>query len=74
VRNYLPGAATQYLKTYCIPVSSMNSWSTLRSLARAIWLSLGHERLWLNIEVLLLWAHRTGTSYPWALPITKVTH
>ena len=27
------------------------------------WLSLVHERLWLNLEVLLLWAHPTGISY-----------
>src|SRR6218665_1300774 len=29
----------------------------------ATWLSLGHERLWLSLEVLLLWAHPTGTSH-----------
>src|SRR6218665_2070915 len=29
----------------------------------ATWLSLGHERPWPNLEVLLLRAHSTGTSY-----------
>src|SRR6218665_3344454 len=29
----------------------------------ATWLSLGHERLSLNLKVLLLWAHPTGTTY-----------
>jgi len=27
------------------------------------WLSLGHERLWLTLEVLLLWAYPTETRY-----------
>ena|SRR6218665_1661297 len=29
----------------------------------ATWLCLGHERLWLSLEVLLLWAHQTGPNY-----------
>src|SRR6218665_1883088 len=29
----------------------------------ATWLSLGYECLWLNLKVLLLWVHPTGTSY-----------
>jgi len=29
----------------------------------ATWLFPRHERLWLSLEVLLLWAHWTGTSY-----------
>ena len=45
------------------PISSVPSRSTLRSSARATWLSLGQVRLWLSLEVLLLWAHPTGTSY-----------
>jgi len=47
-------SAPQYLKAYCIPVSSLPSHSTLR--LGATWLSL-------NLGVLLLWAHPTGTGY-----------
>ena len=64
VRNCLTCSALQYLKAYSIPVSSIpGSHFTLRSSARATWLSLRHESLWLNIEVLLLWAYPTQPSY-----------
>src|SRR6218665_166406 len=43
MRNCLSGSAPQYLKAYCIPVSSIPSSSTLRSSARGH-LFPGHER------------------------------
>jgi len=56
IRNCRTDTAPQYLKAYCIPVSSIPSRSTLRSLAQ------GHL-FFPSLDVLLLWAHWTGTSY-----------
>ena len=61
----LTGSDPQYLKVYrslsqflkCLVIPPFG----LRLVAT--WISLGHERLWLCLEVLLMCAHRTGTSY-----------
>jgi len=62
-RNCLTGSAPQYLKVYCIPVLSILVGPPFSLRLWVTWLSLGHERLRLNLEVLLLWAHPAGTSY-----------
>ena len=61
----LTGSAPQYLKVYCIPVSSIPNNCPSPSFDHrvgATWWFPGHETS-MSLEVLLLWAHRTGTSY-----------
>jgi len=46
---------SQFLLYLVVPPFGLWLWAT--------WLSLGHEGLWLNLEVLLLWAHQTEINY-----------
>src|SRR6218665_186862 len=55
MRNYFTGSVPQYLKDYVIPVSSVPIVVLPFALRLGTtWLSLGHEGLCLNLEVLLL--------------------
>ena len=57
------GSDPQYLKAYCIPVSSIPSRSTIWSSARGHFIVPRTRTSMTQPRSLLLWAHPTGTSY-----------